>query len=173
MKKLILGMSALALVLTGCSKQNANEAIVVDKGLSGVTIMMEPDYAGTVDASLAKEVEESANQLTYTMSHANYRKAMNDIDLQVQQSFMKVQMQYPAVTDILVNSSHTIADVKVDFAQFNDQLQTAFLAVASSLMYYQVFDGRSQEDFKAVINVYDAENDDLVETIHLPDDLYS
>lgn len=172
MKKLVLGMSALALVLTGCGKQNADEAVVVDKGLTGVTIMMEPDYAGTVDASLAKDVEESANQLTYTMSHANYRKAMNEIDLQVQQSFTMVQMQYPAFTDILVNSSHTIADVKVDFTQFNDQLQTAFLAVASSLMYYQVFDGRSQEDFKAVINVYDAENDDLVETFHLPDDLY-
>lgn len=172
MKKWMIPLTALAVVLSGCTTNEASEPVVVQKGLMGVDIMMEPDYLGTVDVALAKNIDTADDHVTYKLSHANYREAMTAIEAQVQQSLTAIQLQYPAFTDILVNRSHTIVDVKIDFAQYDEGLETALLAIASSLMYYQVYDGRSQDDFDAVMNIYDAATNSLIETYDLPEDLY-
>lgn len=172
MKKWIVATAALAVMLSGCTTNKATEPVEVHKGLTGVDILLETDYINTVDVALAKDIETTDTHVTYKMSHANYREAMAAIEAQVQQSLTTIQLQYPAFTDILVNRSHTIVDVKVDFSQYDEGLETALLAVASSLMYYQVYDGRSQDDFAAVMNIYDAATNKLIETYDLPEDLY-
>ena len=172
MKKWIVATTALAVMLSGCTTNKVSEPVEVHKGLTGVTILMGPDYMGTVDEALATGIETTDTHVTYKLSHANYREAMAAIEAQVQQSLTSIQLQYPAFTEILVNRSHTIVDVKVDFSQYDEGLETALLAVASSLMYYQLYDGHSQEDFDAVMNIYDAATNELIETYDLPEDLY-
>lgn len=201
MKKLLFMFTILIVaLLTACSssessnesdKENSaateqettNEGVEVDKGLLNVEVTLPASmFEGEdVDASIA-EVEQEGVQatknedgsVTYKMSKSKHKEMMQELETGIIESVedMKNNTDFVSIQEITYNKSFSEFTMVVDKEAYENSMDAfAIFGLGLSGMYYQLFNGAGEDDYRVNIMVKDQATDEVFEEVVYPDDL--
>lgn len=201
MKKLLFMFTILIVaLLTACSssessneadKENSaatdqeqtNEGVEVDKGLLNVEVTLPASmFEGEdVDASIT-EVEQEGVQatknedgsVTYKMSKSKHKEMMQELESGIIESVedMKNNTDFVSIQEITYNKSFSEFTMVVDKEAYENSMDAfAIFGLGLSGMYYQLFNGAGEEDYRVKIIVKDQATDEVFEEVVYPDDL--
>lgn len=201
MKKLLFMFTILIVaLLTGCSssessnesdKENSaatdqdqtNEAVEVDKGLLNVEVTLPASmFEGEdVDASIAEVEQEGVKatknedgSVTYKMSKSKHKEMMQELESGIIESVedMKNNTDFVSIQEITYNKSFSEFTMVVDKEAYENSMDAfAIFGLGLSGMYYQLFNGAGEEDYRVKIMVKDQATDEVFEEVVYPDDL--
>lgn len=201
MKKLLLMMTVLSFtLLTGCSssdtsnaadkdnteetdQEQTNEGVEVDKGLLNVEVTLPASmFEGEdVDATIAEVenegIEATKNgdgSVTYKMSKSKHKEMMKELETGIIESVedMKNNEDFVSIQEITYDKSFSEFTMVVDKATYENSMDSfVIFGLGLSGMYYQLFNGAGEEDFRVKIMVKDQATDEVFEEVVYPDAL--
>lgn len=189
-KLLILGVALLVLAACGGeekSKQSTEEkeqAVEVEKGLLDVELTLPADF---FEEQTPEEIEAAAKEkgvkevivnedgsVYYKMSkskHKEMQKEMKDNLISTIDDLVNSE-DFESFKEITYNKDFTEFDVTVNIQSFENSFDAfGLMGLAFGSMYYSAFDGKSADDLKATINLFDEATGEKTDTIVFPDDL--
>lgn len=165
-------------------KDTANEEVTVDEGLLNVEITMPANMFEGQDLNfVAQDLKEDGindviinddGSLTYIMSKAKHKEMLNELEdsIKLIMDEIKAGELYPSIKDITTNKKFNEYTLLVDKAQYEGSMDSlSVFTIALSSMYYQLFSGIEQGDYKVIIHLKDKETNEEFNTMVLPDDL--
>mgnify|MGYP003479940480 CR=1 FL=1 len=188
----LLFVPLLSIALVACSadneakeeKEDSSQSVEVEKGLLNVEVTMPADlFEGqNIDDVIAEAKENGVKEvvqnedgsLTYKMSKLAHKKMIEEIEAEMKASFeeMETSEDYASIEKIEFNKSFDKFTLTVNREAFENSFDGfALLGVAIQTYYYQLFNGVSEEDYKATVELKDAETSEVYETIVYPDAL--
>ncbi|MGS2778731.1 hypothetical protein ACVBAX_15295 [Robertmurraya sp. GLU-23] len=201
MKKLLFMFTILIVaLLTACSssessnesdKENSaatdqeqtNEGVEVDKGLLNVEVTLPASmFEGEdVDASIAEVEQEGVKatknedgSVTYKMSKSKHKEMMQELETGIIESVedMKNNTDFVSIQEITYNKSFSEFTMVVDKEAYENSMDAfAIFGLGLSGMYYQLFNGAGEEDYRVKIMVKDQATNEVFEEVVYPDDL--
>lgn len=201
MKKFMLMITVLSFtLLTGCSssdtsnaadkdnteetdQEQTNESVEVDKGLLNVEVTLPASmFEGEdVDASIAEVEKEGVKatknedgSVTYKMSKSKHKEMMKELETGIIESIedMKNNEDFVSIQDISYNKSFSEFTMVVDKATYENSMDSfAIFGLGLSGMYYQLFNGADEDDYRVKIIVKDKTTDEVMEEVIYPDSL--
>jgi major membrane immunogen (membrane-anchored lipoprotein) len=201
MKKLLLMMTVLIFtLLSGCSssdpsnasdkdnteetdQEQTNESVEVDKGLLNVEVtlpasMFEGEDVDATIAEVEKEgVEATKNEdgsVTYKMSKSKHKEMMKELETGIIESIedMKNNEDFVSIQEITYNKSFSEFTMVVDKATYENSMDSfVIFGLGLSGMYYQLFNGADEDDYRVKIIVKDKTTDEVMEEVIYPDSL--
>jgi major membrane immunogen (membrane-anchored lipoprotein) len=201
MKKLLLMMTVLIFtLLSGCSssdtsnaadkdnteetdQEQTNESVEVDKGLLNVEVtlpasMFEGEDVDATIAEVEKEgVEATKNEdgsVTYKMSKSKHKEMLEELETGIIESIedMKNNEDFVSILDITYNKPFSEFTMVVDKATYENSMDSfAIFGLGLSGMYYQLFNGAGEEDYRVKIMVKDQATEEVFEEVIYPDSL--
>lgn len=201
MKKLLFMFTILIVaLLTACSssessnesdKENSaatdqeqtNEGVEVDKGLLNVEVTLPASmFEGEdVDASIAEVEKEGVKatknedgSVTYKMSKSKHKEMMQELETGIIESVedMKNNTDFVSIQEITYNNSFSEFTMVVDKEAYENSMDAfAIFGLGLSGMYYQLFNGAGEDDYRVKIMVKDQATDEVFEEVVYPDDL--
>lgn len=166
------------------TEEKSDENIEIDKGLLNVEVtlpasMFEGQDIDQVIAEAEAEGVKDVTQnddgsLTYKMSKAKHKEMLQELKTSIEESTneMKNGEDYPSIKDVTYNKSFTEFTLVVNRGDFENSMDGfATFGLGISGMYYQMFEGVDQEDYKVTIAIKDEETNEVFDTIVYPDDL--
>ena len=183
----------LSVALVACSsneestkeQEENKEAVEVDKGLLNVEVTLPASlFEGeNLDEVIAQAKEEEGikevtknedGSLTYKMSKSAHKKMMAEMEKEIKASVeeMETSEDYTSIEKVEHNKSFTEFTVTVNKEAFENGFDGfALFGLAIQSMYYQLFDGASEEDYKTTFQLKDVETSEIFDTIIYPDAL--
>ena len=171
----------LVLVLVACGDKKVKENENLDLGDVQVTLppqffegMTEENIRANAEAEEIKEVKiHEDGSVTYTLTEERQKEILKEFkdELDLTVTDIAGSEDYPSIKRIEANADYTNFDIFVDRAKFEanvDMIATLTLYIGSS--YYHAFLGNA-ESFKATLNYIDVSNDEIIESVVLPQDL--
>ncbi|AYA76002.1 hypothetical protein DOE78_11445 [Bacillus sp. Y1] len=201
MEKLLLMMTVLIFtLLSGCSSSDTsnaadkdnteetdqeptNEGVEVDKGLLNVEVtlpasMFEGEDVDATIAEVEKEgVEATKNEdgsVTYKMSKSKHKEMLKELETGIIESIedMKNNEDFVSIQEITYNKSFSEFTMVVDKTIYENSMDSfVIFGLGLSGMYYQLFNGAGEEDFRVKIMVKDQATDEVFEEVVYPDAL--
>ena len=175
----ILMPFVLVAVLVGCGNEKANKNL--ELGDVEVTLppqffegMTEENIRANAEAEEIKKVKiHEDGSVTYTLTKERQQEILKEFkdELDLTVTDIAGSEDYPSIKRIEANADYTNFDIYVDRAQFEanmDMIATLTLYIGSS--YYHAFLGNA-ESFKATLNYIDESNDEVIESVVLPEAL--
>jgi hypothetical protein len=199
MKKLLLMMTVLIFtLLSGCSssepsnaadkdnteetdQEPTNESVEVDKGLLNVEVTLPASmFEGEdVDASIAEVEKEGVKatknedgSVTYKMSKSKHKEMMQELESGIIESVedMKNNTDFVSIQEITYNKSFSEFTMVVDQATYENSMDSfVIFGLGVSGMYYQLFNGADEDDYRVKIIVKDQATDEVFEEVVYPD----
>ncbi|MGN1402336.1 MAG: hypothetical protein ACI4XL_12640 [Bacillus sp. (in: firmicutes)] len=185
-KRKYMLMLLLVLVLAACSSEEESkkeDTVNVDKGLLNVEVTLPASYFEDQDKkeiikeaknSGVKEVTENEDgSVTYKMSKSTHKEMLAEMATGIEETMDELE------TDEELSSIQKV-EAKKDFTDFtftiNREEETglegfAMLGIAIQSLYYQLFSGVDEDDFKATFHLIDAETNEEYDQVVYPDDL--
>ncbi|MER1998552.1 MAG: hypothetical protein ABS882_02165 [Lysinibacillus sp.] len=189
MQKLIVGF-LLVLVLAACGDEEKNKAndntsnneeqssaIDVDKGLLNVEVTIPPDFLGeSTEEEIRADAKEQGikeitfnddGSVTYKMSKSDHKKILKEMATELDKSLeeMSSSGDFPSVQKVTANKDYTQFDLTVNREEFENGMDSfAVLGLMLGSAYYQMFDGKTEDDTKFVVNYIDADTGEVFET---------
>ena len=183
----------LSIALVACSsneestkeQEKNKEAVEVDKGLLNVEVTLPASlFEGeNLDEVIAQAKEEEGikevtknedGSLTYKMSKSAHKKMMAEMEKEIKAYVeeMETSEDYTSIEKVEHNKSFTEFTVTVNKEAFENGFDGfALFGLAIQSMYYQLFDGASEEDYKTTFQLKDVETSEIFDTIIYPDAL--
>lgn len=187
-------------LLTGCSssdtsnaadkdnteetdQEQTNESVEVDKGLLNVEVTLPASmFEGEdVDASIAEVEKEGVKatknedgSVTYKMSKLKHKEMMKELETGIIESVedMRNNEDFVSIQDISYNKSFSEFTMVVDKATYENSMDSfAIFGLGLSGMYYQLFNGADEDDYRVKIIVKDKTTDEVMEEVIYPDSL--
>lgn len=160
------------------SANQDEQSISVNKNIMTVDVTFPASfYEGKTDSDIQAEVEANGfkkyvinndGSVTFTMSKAKHSEMLDTMKENVDETIDSMLNGEEAVTSfkkIEYNDSLSRFDISVDEAAFTDSLDALnTLTFLFSGVYYQVFDGIDPEEIDVVINYYNADTNDLIDS---------
>ncbi|WP_391558238.1 hypothetical protein [Robertmurraya sp.] len=201
MKKLLLMLTVhIFTLLSGCSssdtsnavdkdnteakdQEQSNESVEVDKGLLNVEVNLPASmFEGEdVDASIAEVEKEGVKatknedgSVTYKMSKSKHKEMMKELETGIIESIedMKNNEDFVSIQEITYNKAFSEFTMVVDQATYENSMDSfAIFGLGLSGMYYQLFNGAGEEDYRVKIIVKDKTTDEVMEEVIYPDSL--
>jgi major membrane immunogen (membrane-anchored lipoprotein) len=199
MKKLMLLMTVLIFILlSGCSssdnsnaadkdnteakdQEQYNESVEVDKGLLNVEVTLPASmFEGEdVDATIAEVEKEGVKatknedgSVTYKMSKSKHKEMMQELESGIIESVedMKNNTDFVSIQEITYNKSFSEFTMVVDQATYENSMDSfVIFGLGVSGMYYQLFNGADEDDYRVKIIVKDQATDEVFEEVVYPD----
>ena len=185
----LLFLLVLSIMLVACSSKdeeskNANN-VDVDKGLVNVEVTLPASLFEDTDMeSLKKEAKEDGvkeviinddGSVTYKMSKSQHKKMLKEMETTIVDSINDIEKDedFPSIKTIDYNKSFTKYTIEMDQEIHKNGSMDgfAFLNLAIQSLYYQLFNGVSEEDYKVTIQLKNEETKEIFDTIVYPDDL--
>lgn len=101
---------------------------------------------------------------------------MGEIREEIQETMLDIKTDddFVSIREIEADESFSQFTMKVDREAFENSLDGfAAIALVMQGMMYQVFDEVDEDELQVIINIKDADTDDLIDTVIYPDDLES
>lgn len=168
---------------SAADQEQTNEGVEVDKGLLNVEVTLPASmFEGEdVDASIA-EVEKEGVQstknedgsVTYKMSKSKHKEMMQELETGIIESIedMKNNTDFVSIQEITYNNSFSEFTMVVDKEAYENSMDAfAIFGLGLSGMYYQLFNGAGEEDYRVNIMVKDQATNEVFEEVVYPDDL--
>ena len=182
----------LSIALVACStdtegnekKEESNQAVEVDKGILNVEVTLPASlYEGQdVDEAIAQMEEDGVKEviknddgsLTLKMSKSEHKKLMDNMESDLKEFIKEIETSedFTSIEKVEYNKTFDEFTITVNKEAYENGLDGfAFLALAIQTMYYQLFDGVSEEDYEMTVKLKDAETSEIFDTIVYPDAL--
>lgn len=164
-------------------QEQTNEGVEVDKGLLNVEVTLPASmFEGEdVDASIAEVEQEGVKatknedgSVTYKMSKSKHKEMMQELETGIIESVedMKNNTDFVSIQEITYNNSFSEFTMVVDKEAYENSMDAfAIFGLGLSGMYYQLFNGAGEEDYRVKIMVKDQATDEVFEEVVYPDDL--
>lgn len=164
-------------------QEQTNEAVEVDKGLINVEVTLPASmFEGEdVDASIAEVEKEGVKatknedgSVTYKMSKSKHKEMVQELETGIIESVedMKNNTDFVSIQEITYNKSFSEFTMVVDKEAYENSMDAfAIFGLGLSGMYYQLFNGAGEEDYRVNIMVKDQATDEVFEEVVYPDDL--
>ena len=189
MKKIqILFVLVLSFMLVACSSNEKEEknkdTVNVDKNLLTVEVTLPASFFEDTDMeSLEKEAKKDGvkeviinddKSVTYKMTKSQHKKMMKEMEDTLVETIKETESdkEYPSIKTIEYNKAFTEYTITVDQKEYENSMDGfAIFGLAIQSMYYQLFEGVSEEDYKATFQLKDENTSKVFDTIVYPDDL--
>lgn len=129
-----------------------------------------------VNKGIKEVIRNDDGSLTFKMSKSRYEKLMGEIREEIQETMLDIKTDddFVSIREIEADESFSQFTMKVDREAFENSLDGfAAIALAMQGMMYQVFDEVDEDELQVIIDIKDADTDDLIDTVIYPDDLES
>ncbi|MFC4388206.1 hypothetical protein ACFOZ1_10385 [Gracilibacillus marinus] len=199
MKKIILIVALICMfVLTACgndtdekkvdentstetdSANGSEQNVEVDKNLLSVEVTIPASMVESTEDTLAaaeeeglKVTENEDGSLTYKMSKAKHKELLSEIGSQIDQSIeeYKTSGDFVSIQDVVANKDYSEFTVVVNEADYENSMDGFIvLGLGVSGMMYQLYDGKSADNYNVEINV-ENENGEVLSTVNYPEAL--
>jgi hypothetical protein len=199
MKKIILIVALICMfVLTACgndtdekkvdentstetdSANGSEQNVEVDKNLLSVEVTIPASMVESTEDTLAaaeeeglKVTENEDGSLTYKMSKAKHKELLSEIGSQIDQSIeeYKTSGDFVSIQDVVANKDYSEFIVVVNEADYENSMDGFIvLGLGVSGMMYQLYDGKSADNYNVEINV-ENENGEVLSTVNYPEAL--
>lgn len=191
MKKIFI-LSVALLFLTACSSENdqkqpteqKEQGLEVDKGLLDVELTLPADF---FEDETPEEIEAAAKEngikevrvnedgsVYYKMSKSQHKEMLKEMEESVITTIDDLVNgdDFESFKEISYNKDFTEFDVTVNLESYENSFDAfGLMGLAFVSMYYSVFDGKSSDDIKATINIFNEETGEKTDTIVFPDDM--
>ncbi len=186
--KLLL-LLVLSIMLVACSskdEENKNaDKVDVDKGMVNVEVTLPASLFEDTDMeALKKDAKEDGvkevtvnddGSVTYKMSKSKHKEMLNEMADTIDESIKEIEedKEFPSIKTIEHNKSFTKYTITMDQKLHENSSMDgfAFFNLAFQSMYYQYFNGVSEEDYKVTFQLKNEETSKIFDTIIYPDDL--
>ncbi|WP_342556694.1 hypothetical protein [Lysinibacillus sp. FSL P4-0201] len=170
----------LGVLISGCSE--GQEKGSKDGGDVEVTIPALFFEGQDIDSVISKakssgmkEVSKNDDgSLTYKMSETEHKEMMKGLKEGILASVdeLKTSEEFKSIKDVTYDKSFSEFTLSVNKEEFDNSLDTmASFGLALTGMYYQLFNGVDEKDYKVKVIFKDESNGDVINTIVYPDDL--
>lgn len=159
-----------------------DESVEVDKNLLSVEVNIPSSMIESSEETIANaeeqglEVTENEDgSLTYKMSKSKHKEMMDEIKTQLNQTTEEITSSgdYPSVQNVIANDDFSEFTMVVDQEKYENSMDGfAAITLGFSGMFYQLYDGVSEDDYNIVIYV-ENENGEVFNTINYPEDMES
>lgn len=185
----LLFLLVLSIMLVACSskdEENKNsDNVDVDKGLVNVEVTLPASFFEDTDMeTLKKEAKEDGvkevivnddGSVTYKMSKSKHKEMLKEMGDTIDTSIKEIEADedFPSIKKIEHNKSFTEYTIKMDQELYeNSSLDGfAFFNLAYQSLYYQLFNGVSEDDYKVTFQLKNEETSKTFDTIVYPDDI--
>ena len=188
----LLFVSLLSIALVACStdnegnekKEESNQAVEVDKGIFNVEVTLPASlFEGEdIDETITQMKEDGVKEviknddgsLTLKMSKSEHEKLMDNMEAQMKEFVkeMETSEDFTSIQKVEHNKAFDEFTITVDKAAYENSFDGfALLGLAIQTLYYQLFDGVSEDDYEMTVKLKDAETSEIFETIVYPDAL--
>ena len=188
----LLFVSLLSIALVACStdnegnekKEESNQAVEVDKGIFNVEVTLPASlFEGEdIDETITQMKEDGVKEviknddgsLTLKMSKSEHEKLMDNMESQMKEFVkeMETSEDFTSIQKVEHNKAFDEFTITVDKAAYENSFDGfALLGLAIQTLYYQLFDGVSEDDYEMTVKLKDAETSEIFETIVYPDAL--
>lgn len=170
----------LGVLISGCSE--GQEKGSKDGGDVEVTIPAIFFEGQDIDSVISKakssgmkEVSKNDDgSLTYKMSETEHKEMMKGLKEGILASVdeLETSEKFKSIKDVTYDKSFSEFTLSVNKEEFDNSLDTmASFGLALTGMYYQLFNGVDEKDYKVKVIFKDESNGDVINTIVYPDDL--
>lgn len=185
----ILFLLILSITLVACSSKDEqnkkSDNVDVDKGLVNVEVTLPASFFEDTDMEkLKKEAKEDGvkevivnddGSVTYKMSKSKHKEMLKEMGDTIDTSIKEIEADedFPSIKKIEHNKSFTEYTIKMDQELYeNSSLEGfAFFNLAYQSLYYQLFNGVSEDDYKVTFQLKNEETSKTFDTIVYPDDI--
>ena len=126
------------------------------------------------NSGIKEVMKNDDGSLTYKMSKSEHKEMMKGLKEGILASVdeIKASEDFKSIKDVTYNKSFSEFTLSVNKEEFENSLDTmASLGLALTGMYYQLFNGVDEKDYKVKVIFKDDSNGDAINTIIYPDDL--
>ncbi|MFS0750574.1 hypothetical protein [Oceanobacillus sp. 1P07AA] len=159
-----------------------DESVEVDKNLLSVEVNIPASMIESSEETIANAEEEGLEvtenedgSLTYKMSKSKHKEIMDEIKTQLNQTTEEITSSgdYPSVQNVTANDDFSEFTMVVDQEKYENSMDGfAAITLGFSGMFYQLYDGVSEDDYNIIIYV-ENENGEVFNTINYPEDMES
>ncbi|ESU31939.1 hypothetical protein G3A_14080 [Bacillus sp. 17376] len=166
------------------AKSEDEGSVEVDKGLFNVEVTLPAsmfegeDIDSAIEEAKAEGVKEviknDDGSITYKMSKSEHKKMMKELETGIQESLeeMKTSGDFASIKDVTHNKNYSEFTLEVDKATYENSMDGfAVFGLGISGVYYQLFNGAKEDDYKVTINVKDQATGEDFDQIVFPDDM--
>ncbi|MFD0870220.1 hypothetical protein [Paenibacillus residui] len=154
-----------------------NKSTTVEITLPASMFQGEQNIENTIAKAKEQGVDEvkknDDGSLTYTMSKDTHSKILGEMRDSLTQSIeeLKSGQDFKSIKDVIPNDSFSEVTFVVDRAAYEKSFDGfASIGIAIAAMYYQIFEGASDES-KVAIKLQDESTKEVFKTIEYPDAL--
>ena len=185
-KLFFLLVLSFALVACSSSKEEKEntESVDVDKGLVNVEVTLPATFFEDTDMETLKEnakedgiKEVTVNEdgsVTYKMTKSQHKKMMKEMEETLIETIKEMENneEYPSIKTVEYNNAFTEYTIVVNQEAYENSMDGfAIFGLAFQSMFYQLFDGVSEDDYKATFQLKDETTSKVFDTIVYPDDI--
>lgn len=158
------------------------KGLEVNKGLLDVTITLPASFFKDTDLeSIKKSAEDqgiknvtqnSDGSVTYKMSKADHKKMMEEMKTSVSDTLngFKNGTDYSSITEVSYNDDFSQIKISVDKTEYESNMDSfAALAAGFQGMFYQLFDGRKEDDVSVKVDFVDNKTGEILDSTIYPD----
>ncbi|MGJ9457392.1 hypothetical protein [Oceanobacillus sp. CF4.6] len=172
---------------SSASEKESDESLDVDKGLLNVEVTLPPSFFESEEKDIETIIEEaeaeegikevtqnSDGTLTYKMSKSKHKEMMEDMESDINSTIdeMETSEDYVSIQDVKANKSFSEFTIVVDREGYENSFDGfASLALGMSGMLYQLFDGKSPDEYNVTITLEDAATGEVFDTVDYPEAL--
>lgn len=160
----------------------AENGIDVDKGLLDVTITFPASmFEGSDFDDIKKQANEqgiknvtqnSDGSITYKMSKADHKRLMKETKETTVKALneYKESKDYESITDVTYNDDFSEIHFSAEKEKYENSMD-AFVALGAGLqgMFYQVLDGKKQDEISVKVDFIDAKTGEVIDSAIYPD----
>lgn len=163
------------------TSKTESQSIDVDKGLFNVEITLPASFFEGQDIdNIVSEMKDEGvkvainddGSVTYKMSKAKHNEFMKELDKSIVEYIEEIKNSgdYKSIQDITYNKSFSEITLTVEKEAFENSLDgIVSLGIGMMSLYYQLFNGVSQENYRVQINFKDTETGNIFNNVVYPD----
>ncbi|HLR72655.1 MAG TPA: hypothetical protein VK073_00445 [Pseudogracilibacillus sp.] len=162
------------------------ESVEVDKNLLSVEVTIPANLLelddGEVDIDeiteeakeqgIKKVTQNNDGSITYKMTKSAHKDFMQEMKEDLNENIDEIVSndEYTSIKKINPNKKFTKFDVVVDREKFENNFDGfAVLGVGFGAMFYQLFDGVDENDYKATFNYVDEDTEEVFDSVTYPE----
>ena len=185
----LLFLLVMSILLVACSSKDEeskkSDNVDINKGIVNVEVTLPASFFEDTDMEKLKEeakedgvkevIVNDDGSVTYKMSKSKHKEMLKEMGDTIDTSIKEIEADkdFPSIKQIEHNNSFTEYTIKMDQELYeNSSLEGfAFFNLAYQSLYYQLFNGVNEEDYRVTFELKNEETSKTFDTIVYPDDI--
>lgn len=169
-------------VSSAVSSEGSSPGVGAEKGLFDVSVTFPAEmFEGTDFETIKKQAEDQGiksitqnddGSVTYKMSKADHKKMMEDMKTSTAETLKGyvTDTDLESITDVSFNDDFSEIKISVDKEKYENSLDSfAALGAGFQGMFYQMFDGRKEEEVSVKVDFVDNKTGKVLDSAIYPD----